>query len=62
MVPTPGPGHHREHQPTAARIRQVVDREPTPNELALFQSAHHALTLGAPARVRRAAARLISRG
>jgi hypothetical protein len=52
----------RERQPTAARFRAVFDREPTPDELALFRSTHHALALGAPARVRRAAARLICRG
>jgi hypothetical protein len=47
----------REPQPTIARFRQRFDREPTPIELARFQSAHHAHALGAPARIRRAAAK-----
>jgi hypothetical protein len=52
----------RERQPTVDRFRQLFDREPTPIELARFQSAHHALALGAPARIRRAAAKLTTRG
>jgi hypothetical protein len=53
--------HRRERPPSAARFRQVFDREPTPRELATFVSAHHALALGLPARARHVAARLIVR-
>jgi len=54
--------NRREPQPTVKRFRQVFDRYPTAHELGLFQSSHHALVLGAPARARPTLARLISRG
>jgi len=52
--------NRRGRQPVVARFRELLDRQPTANELALLPFA--GLTLGAQARVRRAVARLISRG
>lgn len=48
-------------RPTAARFRLLFDREPTGEELAMFRSAHQALALGVPARVRRGVARAVTR-
>lgn len=47
--------------PTAARFQQLFAHEPSPQELARFRSAHQALALRVPARVRRAAGRVITR-
>lgn len=50
-----------ERRPTAERFRHLFDRDPVQGELEAFRSAHEALVLGIPARVRRSAARVIAR-
>lgn len=55
------PAEPGEHQPTAARFKQLFGRDPGAQDLARFRSAHQGLVIGLPARVRRTIARRVAR-